>query len=128
MSDHLGRARQAAASAGLLLEKGDAEGAANRAYYAAFHAARAVLERLAQVDVHAIKTHNGVKRLFEEYVGGRGLMDREIARLLRDIESTRIAADYGTVAVEAAEAAAAVREARTFIKACASLVDSTTAP
>jgi uncharacterized protein (UPF0332 family) len=128
VSDHLERARQAAASASLLLEQGDAEGAANRAYYAAFHAARAILAGLAQVDVHAIKTHNGVKRLFEEYVGGRKLMDREIARLLRDIESTRIAADYGTVAVEAAEAAAAIQEAHTFIDACASLLDKAAAP
>ncbi len=51
------KAGQAAASAKLLLDSGDADGACNRAYYAVFDAARAAL----LVTGHDVgKTHKGV--------------------------------------------------------------------
>ena len=43
-ADLMAKASQAAASARLLLDTGDADGACNRAYYAMFDAARAAMQ------------------------------------------------------------------------------------
>ena len=57
----LEKATQAAASARLLLESGDMDGACNRAYYAMFDAARAVLlASEAPVGPEVARTHSGL--------------------------------------------------------------------
>jgi len=57
----LQKAHTALASAKLLLESGDADGACNRAYYAMFDAARAALMAFQNSDeVLTIKTHSGL--------------------------------------------------------------------
>ena len=55
--DLMAKAVQASASAKVLLDTGDADGASNRAYYAMFDAARAAL-LASGIDVG--KTHKGV--------------------------------------------------------------------
>jgi uncharacterized protein (UPF0332 family) len=55
--DLMAKAVQAVASAKLLLDTGDADGACNRAYYALFDAARAALLALGH---DGGKTHKGV--------------------------------------------------------------------
>jgi uncharacterized protein (UPF0332 family) len=49
MSIHITKAQEALKSAQFLLEAGDHAGAANRAYYAVFHAARAAVAHVAGI-------------------------------------------------------------------------------
>ncbi len=60
---YMGKARRAAKSARALAASGDAEGAINRAYYAMFDAARAVLHHIDPASA-AAKTHSTVLRRF----------------------------------------------------------------
>lgn len=68
------KALQAAASAKVLLDTGDADGACNRAYYAIFDAARAAL-RASGHDVG--KTHKGVLNAFSDRLVKMGLSPRK---------------------------------------------------
>jgi uncharacterized protein (UPF0332 family) len=115
MNPHLTKAREALQSATLLMEAGDLAGAANRAYYAAFHAARAVVAKVCNVKPKDIKTHHGLRRLFELHVVKPNLIDREIARRFNDIETTRIAADYDDEPVQRKEIEAAIADAKSFL-------------
>ncbi len=63
--DSLWAARRALAEARLLLSARAPEGAASRAYYAAFHAARATLT----VKGRYAKTHSGQIKLFHDLFG-----------------------------------------------------------
>ncbi|MHB8253387.1 MAG: HEPN domain-containing protein [Acidiferrobacter sp.] len=59
--DLMAKARQAAASAKVLLDTGDADGACNRAYYAMFDAARAALMASgAPTEPEIARTHSGL--------------------------------------------------------------------
>lgn len=63
--DFIGKASRAAASARLLLDAGDVDGACNRAYYAMFDAARAALIKSgAPVPPEVAKTHSGLISAF----------------------------------------------------------------
>ena len=126
MSVHLARAQEALDDARLLLERGRVSGAASRAYYAAFHAARAAIEAAASIDLMEIKTHAGVRRMFDLHVVRAGLIDRSTAMLLKDINSTRIRADYAMSALDRPDAAEAVRAAAAFVTACATIVQQHT--
>ncbi|WP_298312095.1 HEPN domain-containing protein, partial [Propionivibrio sp.] len=71
------KAGQAAASAKLLLDSGDADGACNRAYYAVFDAARAAL----LVTGHDVgKTHKGVLNAFSDRLVKNGPLPKEMGR------------------------------------------------
>lgn len=63
--DLLAKAIQAAASAKVLLDTGDADGACNRAYYAMYDAARAaLLASGSPVEPEVSKTHSGLISAF----------------------------------------------------------------
>jgi uncharacterized protein (UPF0332 family) len=63
--DLMAKARQAAVSARVLLDTGDADGACNRAYYAMFDAARAaLLASGAPVEPEIARTHSGLISAF----------------------------------------------------------------
>ncbi|MDQ3353425.1 MAG: HEPN domain-containing protein [Actinomycetota bacterium] len=66
------RSESALAEARLLLDAGAREGASSRMYYAAFHAARAVLTLRGS---HA-KTHSGLITLFQRTFGPTPLLGR----------------------------------------------------
>jgi uncharacterized protein (UPF0332 family) len=121
---YLGRARRDLASAKALAAIGDGGGAANRAYYAVFQAARAVVSALADIDPQTIKTHSGLRRHFELCAVKPGLMDRAVARHFNDVEGTRLVADYTLEPLDPAEIVAAIEEAERFVTACASIVGS----
>ena len=71
------------ASAKLLLESGDADGACNRAYYAMFDAARAALMAFQNSDeVLTIKTHSGLISSFSLQLVKPGLIDIELGKAL----------------------------------------------
>jgi uncharacterized protein (UPF0332 family) len=106
----------------LLLEAGDHERAANRAYYPVYHAARAAVAKYTMANVTDIKTHRGLRRLFELHVVKPGLISREIGRGFNNVVSTRIAADYEDGVLQRSEVEAALRDAKLFVEACGTLI------
>jgi uncharacterized protein (UPF0332 family) len=110
----MAKAIQAAASAKVLLETGDADGACNRAYYAMFDAARAGL----LASGHDIgKTHKGVLSAFSDNLVKNGPFPKEIGRLLKQAETRRYVADYDGAPVELGDAREMVEQAKAFVAA-----------
>jgi len=89
----LAKAEQAAELARILLHHGDLEDATNRAYYAAFHAARAALTHFGELP-DTVKSHSTVIGLFGRHVVQTGRMDAEHGRLLNRSHQLRNLADY----------------------------------
>lgn len=112
--DLMTKALQAAASAKVLLDTGDADGACNRAYYAIFDAARAAL-RASGHDVG--KTHKGVLNAFSDRLVKNGPLPKEMGRLLKHAETFRYVADYEGDNVELSDAREMVEQAETFVAA-----------
>jgi uncharacterized protein (UPF0332 family) len=112
----MAKAKQAAESAKLLLENGDADGACNRAYYAMFDAARAaLLASRAPVPPEIAKTHNGLITAFSMHLVKPGLVTIELGRTLNKAEDLRLIADYKGDPIEIEEARWAVTEAQAFV-------------
>jgi uncharacterized protein (UPF0332 family) len=110
----LAKAHQAATSARVLLQAGDADGACNRAYYAMFDAARAVL----MAGGHDIgKTHKGVLNAFSDRFVRNGPLPKEMGRLLKHAEAYRYVADYEGEQVDLADAQVIVSQAEIFVSA-----------
>ena len=84
------RAEKALRSAKILEENGELEDAVSRAYYAMFHAARAILF---SKGVKA-KTHRGTISLFGEKIVKEGVLSREFADMLRKALDLRQKSDY----------------------------------
>ncbi len=112
--DLMAKAVQAAASAKVLLETGDADGASNRAYYAMFDAARAAL-LASGFDVG--KTHKGVLNAFSDRLVKNGPLPKEMGRLLKHAETFRYVADYEGDPVELSDARKMVDQAEAFVAA-----------
>lgn len=112
--DLMSKAVQAAASAKVLVDTGDADGACNRAYYAMFDAARAALLSSGH-DVG--RTHKGVLNAFSEHLVRNGPLPKEMGRLLKQAETRRYVADYEGDPVELTDAWEMVGQATTFVAA-----------
>lgn len=112
--DLMAKAVRAAASAKVLLNAGDADGACNRAYYAMFDAARAAL-LASGADVG--KTHNGTLNAFSDRLVKNGPFPKEMGRLLKHAETFRYVADYNGDSVEQVDAKEMVGQAETFVSA-----------
>jgi uncharacterized protein (UPF0332 family) len=91
--DLLAKARRALASAELLLESGDAEGACNRAYYAMFDAARAGLLSVGQ-DAAPAKTHSGLIAAFSLHWVKSSRVPVALGKALNRAADLRLVADY----------------------------------
>lgn len=114
----LEKADQAARSARLLLDSGDADGACNRAYYAMFDAARAVLLTLDPASGSSkSKTHRGLLNAFSEHLVKTGQFEPDTGRLLKRAEEIRLIADYNEGSVELEDARAMVDNTGTFLDA-----------
>lgn len=112
--DLMAKAVQAAVSAKVLLDTGDADGASNRAYYAMFDAARAAL----LASGHEVgKTHKGVLNAFSDRLVKNGPLPKELGRLLKHAETFRYVADYEGDPVELGDAQEMVTQAETFVAA-----------
>lgn len=111
-NDVMMKALQAVASAKVLLETGDADGACNRAYYAIFDAARAALLACG----HEVgRTHKGVINAFSDHLVRNGPLPKELGRLLKQAEARRYVADYEGDPVEISDAQEMVGQAATFV-------------
>jgi uncharacterized protein (UPF0332 family) len=118
--DLMAKATQAAESARALLERGDADGACNRAYYAMFDAARAALLAAG----HEVgKTHRGVLNAFSDRLVKDGPMSKEAGRLLKHAEAFRYVADYSDNAVDLTDAREMVEQAETFVATVRSILE-----
>lgn len=116
--DLLAKALQAAASAKVLLDTGDTDGACNRAYYAMFDAARAaLLASGSPVAPEIAKTHNGLISAFSLHLVKPGRVPVELGKALNKTEELRLMADYKGDPVEEEDAAWAVSQAQTFVHA-----------
>lgn len=114
----LAKADTACASARALLGLGDVDGAANRAYYAMFDAARAaLLASAAPVEPDIGRTHSGLIGAFGNYLVKNGPVSKNVGRLLNRAHEIRLIADYNGDSVESADAREMVEQAETFVAA-----------
>ncbi len=92
--EELALARDTLAAAELLAREGYARHAVGRAYYAVYHASRALL---ASVGLRS-RTHDGVRTLVNEHFVRTGALAHEHARTLRQVAADRNDADYDAAA------------------------------
>lgn len=112
------KADRAAASAALLLDAGDLDGACNRAYYAMFDAARAALVDCGVPgEQAAAKTHSGLIAAFGLHLVKTGRLPVELGKTLNRASEVRLAADYTGDVIEPAQAQRMVEQAASFIAA-----------
>lgn len=86
----LSQAKQCIKSAKLLAENDDYKGAANRSYYAIFHAMRSVLA-LEQID---FSKHSGVSAYFRKEYIKTGIFDIELSDIIKEAFDVRSDSDY----------------------------------
>lgn len=115
--DLLAKAIQAASSAKVLLDTGDADGACNRAYYAMFDAARAaLLASGAPVEQEVARTHSGLISAFSLHLVKTGRVPVELGKAINKAEELRLIADYKGDPLEREVAAWAVSQAQIFVE------------
>lgn len=113
------RGDEALGAAKLLAEGGFAADAVSRAYYAAYHYARAVLLTKGLEP----RTHRGVIQLFSLHFVKTGQLSQEATAALARLETSRELGDYApTAAFDQDEANELIREAESFIAACRPLL------
>lgn len=118
----IAKANRALASAKLLLDSGDVDGACNRAYYAMFDAARAALLWVnAPVPAEVARTHSGLITAFSLHVVKPGLVAIDHGRALNKVEDLRLIADYRGDPVTMENAAWALEQAQAFLAAIQTL-------
>lgn len=109
---YLERAREELSEARLLLKNEYYRGACNRAYYAAFDAARGTLVAL---NVPVPRTHHGVNAQFYRHAVKTGTIERETGAILGRTEDIRLDADYMFGSAYRDEAHKAVDMAEEFL-------------
>jgi uncharacterized protein (UPF0332 family) len=111
------KAQSAARSSQLLADAGDWDGASNRAYYAVFSAARAVLAGV-RASLARSKGHSTIVRRFERHlVQERGLDPIFDRSFFGRLSHARWMADYDEARVDEAAARAMPGEAERFLAA-----------
>jgi len=119
----LERAEKALKSAKLLQENGEHEDAASRAYYAMFHAARAILFNKGI----SAKTHRGTISIFGEKIVKQRILSEEYADMLRKAFDLRQKSDYELYTELNAEIVKeAIKNAEKFIKKAKELTKAQT--
>ena len=114
----IARAQRTVASAKLLFDAADLNGACNRACYAMFDAARAALLTVEEpLRSEAIKTHSGLITAFSLYLIKTGRIPEQHGKALRQVDQIRLIADYSDAEIETADAATAIRQASDFVAA-----------
>lgn len=118
-SDLLEKAHRAFVDAQVLLKSGSAEGATNRAYYAAFYAASAALRLVGENP----RTHSGTISRFQARFVQTGQMPDPPAGVLPFAFMLRQRADYETLALlDTMAAADLLRDVESFVQATEALI------
>jgi uncharacterized protein (UPF0332 family) len=117
----LDKARRAIGAARALLERGDADFAIGRAYYAMFYTAEALLvERELR-----FRKHSGVQAAFGEHFAKPGLIDSKFHRYLLDAASKRLSGDYGVeILLESEDVLQTIEQAEEFAAAARVFLDA----
>lgn len=84
------KAEECLSAARDLIETENYRGAANRAYYAVFHAMRAVLA----YDEIDMQHHSGIISEFRRRYLKTGILDRELSKTISDLFDIRTGCDY----------------------------------
>jgi uncharacterized protein (UPF0332 family) len=112
-TDEWSRAQQALRAAEALYHMGLLADAVSRAYYAAFHALKAVLYTRGVEP----QSHAGAIHLFNVELVKPGLMSSRLNRILGNLQRTREMADYDpSIVFNEADIAADIEDAKTFIR------------
>ena len=121
VADEVRLARSALRAADALLGLGLVPDAASRAYYAALHAARALLFSLG-LEVHS---HRGVRSMLSRHFVQTGLLAAERSKELGHLESLRTAGDYDSAfAYGVDEVRPEVEKARRFVDDAVALLNA----
>lgn len=86
----LKKAREAYEDIGILIAANRMNGAANRMYYAVFHAVCALLIN----DGHHVNTHKGSHAIFSQHYIKTGILPREYGQLYNQLQTMREESDY----------------------------------
>jgi uncharacterized protein (UPF0332 family) len=86
------------------MDAGFYDGAANRAYYAMFNAARAALEARTDLKVADIRRHSAVLELFSLHLVKPGLVPSKLSGDINEAFQVRAIADYATASVPSEDA------------------------
>jgi uncharacterized protein (UPF0332 family) len=113
------KSHRALRSARIILDDGDFDGAANRAYYGMFNIARAVLLTAGVPEDGLPATHQELVAAFRQYAVQSGQIDRELAGALSRAENLRFQADYKGADTDAKAAAESVKRAENFVNTLA---------
>ncbi|OZB36799.1 MAG: DNA-binding protein [Halothiobacillus sp. 14-56-357] len=115
--DLMAKSVRAVASARLLLDDGDIDGACNRAYYAMFDAAKAALIKLApDINSAQVKTHGGLISAFSLHLVKTEILPVSMGRSLNRAHEVRQIADYTGDAVSVEQAQSIIDQADFFVK------------
>lgn len=117
----LDKALRAIGAARALLERGDADFAIGRAYYAMFYTAEALLvERELR-----FRKHSGVQAAFGEHFAKPGLLDSKFHRFLLDAGAKRLSGDYGVeIVLETEDVLETIVQAEEFAAAARALLEA----
>lgn len=108
------RAKECVKSASVLLEAGDYKGAANRSYYAIFHAMRSVLA----FDEIDMKHHSGVISEFRRLYIKTGILDKSLSPIITMLFDIRQESDYDDFfVISKSEVVEQIANAKTFLTA-----------
>jgi uncharacterized protein (UPF0332 family) len=111
------KAKRAIASAKLLQDAGDMDGACNRAYYAMFDAAKAALLKSdPNLDLTMCKTHSGLIGMFGLRLVKTGLVPIELGRTFNWAYDIRQVADYTGDMIEVTQVNALITQASEFVE------------
>ncbi len=114
----MAKALRATASARLLLDANDVDGACSRAYYAMFDAARAaLLAANAPVPPNIGKTHGGLISAFSLHLVKDGPVSPDLGKTLNRALEIRLVADYKGESVELSDAREMIEQAEAFVEA-----------
>ena len=90
VSLELKKAHEAYEDIGILIAANRLNGAANRMYYAVFHAVCALLIN----DGHQVNTHKGSHAMFSQHYIKTGILPREYGLLYNQLQTMREESDY----------------------------------
>ena len=112
IKQYLEHARQAASTGRLVMAHGDPIAAINRAYYAIFYAANALL---ATKGLERSK-HSGVIAAFRQHFVKTGIIESEFSRFYGEAMEQRHAGDYDLVSPDQATAERSLEHAERFVR------------
>ena len=127
-ADLMQKAQRSLKTALLLFQDGDMDGACNRAYYAMFNAARALLLHAGYPGAAIIKTHKGLIAAVAQFLVKPGRLTSKDHRALNSVFQIRVAADYLGTSISRTDAHAALENAGSFVSAIATQLAQPTPP